>query len=77
MYRVLGRALQTLWWNERGNVFILFGATAIPLFLFMGGAVDFASYTRYKGDLANAVDAASLALARQGVISTKPRRPPS
>ena len=38
---------------------------AIPLFLFMGGAVDFARYTRYKADLANAVDAAALALARQ------------
>jgi Flp pilus assembly protein TadG len=65
MFRVLGRAVQRILRNERGNVFILFGATAIPLFLMMGGAVDFARYTRYKSDLASAVDAASLALARQ------------
>lgn len=52
--------------DERGNVFILVGASAIPLFMIMGGAVDFARYTRYKADLGNAVDAAALALAHQG-----------
>src|SRR6185436_15644395 len=51
--------------DNRGNVFVLFGATAIPLMLILGGALDFARYTRYRTDLANAVDAASLALARQ------------
>jgi Flp pilus assembly protein TadG len=65
MLRVLGRAVRALSQNERGNVFILFAATSLPLFLIMGGAVDFARYTRYKSDLASAVDAASLALARQ------------
>jgi hypothetical protein len=52
--------------DEGGNVFVLFGATAIPLLLLMGGAVDMARHARYKADLANAVDAAALALARQG-----------
>jgi Flp pilus assembly protein TadG len=51
--------------DERGNVFVLFGASAIPLLLIMGGAVDFARYARYKADLSNAVDSASLALARE------------
>jgi len=51
--------------DDRGNVFVLFGATAIPLMLILGGALDFARYTRYRTDLANAVDAAALALARQ------------
>lgn len=66
MYRILYRAWRRLRHDERGNMFILFGATSIPLFLFMGGAVDFTRYTRYKNDLANAVDAAALALARRG-----------
>ncbi len=51
--------------DEGGNVFILFGACAIPLLLIMGGAIDISRYTRYKTDLSNAVDAAALALARQ------------
>lgn len=61
------RGLASRWRDdERGNVFILFGATAIPLILVLGGAVDFARYARYKGELSNAVDSAALALARQG-----------
>ena len=52
--------------DQCGNVFILFAATSVPLLLAMGGAVDFARYARYKAELANAVDAAALALARQG-----------
>ena len=52
--------------DERGNIFVLFGASSIPLLLIMGGAVDLARYTRHKADLSNAVDAASLALARVG-----------
>ena len=66
MMRVLGDVWRRLRRNEDGNVFVLFGATAIPLLLLMGGAVDFARYTRYKADLSNAVDAAALALARKG-----------
>ena len=52
--------------DERGNIFVLFGASSIPLLLIMGGAVDLARYTRHKADLSNAVDAAALALARVG-----------
>ena len=33
--------------------------------MFMGGAVDVARFARYRADLANAVDSAALALARQ------------
>src|SRR3954449_2895699 len=52
--------------DEGGNIFILFGASAIPLLLIMGGAIDFTRYNRYKAELSNAVDSAALALARQG-----------
>lgn len=62
----LSRLLQALLRNERGNIAILFGATAIPLLLVMGGAVDLVRFARYKADLSNAVDAAALALGRQG-----------
>jgi Flp pilus assembly protein TadG len=65
MFRVLRSAVRRFRRDERGNVFILFGASAIPLMLIMGGAVDIARYARYKVELANAVDAAALALARQ------------
>ncbi len=62
----LGRdLLRRLRRDERGNIFILFAASAIPLFMFMGGAIDVARFSRYKGDLSNAVDSAALALARQ------------
>lgn len=71
MLRQLKDALSRLRWDQSGNVFILFAATAIPLLLVMGGAVDFARYTRYKAELANAVDAAALALARQGAGYTE------
>ena len=57
--------------DQRGNVFILFGATAIPLLLVMGGAVDVIRYLRYKGELSNAVDAAALALARTSPNATE------
>lgn len=66
MGRLIRGILRRFRRDERGNVFILFGATAIPLLLIMGGVVDLARYTRYKNELSNAVDAASLALARQG-----------
>jgi Flp pilus assembly protein TadG len=52
--------------DERGNVFILFGACAIPLLLLMGGVIDLARYSRYKMELANALDSAALALGRKG-----------
>ena len=58
-------ALRRLRRDQRGNIFILFAASAIPLMVFMGGAVDVARFARYKADLANAVDSAALALVRQ------------
>jgi hypothetical protein len=65
MLRSIGQIWHRLRGDENGNVFVLFGATAIPLLLIMGGAVDFARYNRYKADLANAVDSGALALARR------------
>lgn len=65
MRKCLQTVLRRFRRDERGNVFVLFGASAIPLLLIMGGAVDVARYARYKADLSNAVDAAALALARQ------------
>jgi Flp pilus assembly protein TadG len=59
-------ALARLWNDRRGNIAIMFAAASIPLLLVMGGAVDFARFARYKAELANAVDAAALALARVG-----------
>src|SRR5688572_19444826 len=49
---------------ESGNVAILFVASAIPLLLLLGGAVDFTRYNRYKLKLTNATDSAALALVR-------------
>lgn len=65
MFKILRNAFRRLRRDEGGNVFVLFGACAVPLLLIMGGALDFARYTRYKTDLSNAVDSAALALARQ------------
>lgn len=65
MYSTLREVFRSFRCDDRGNVFVLFGAMAIPLLLIMGGAVDFARYTRYRTDLSNAVDAAALALSRQ------------
>ena len=65
MYNFVLNALRRLKRDERGNVFILFAATAIPLMLIMGGAADLARFLRYKTELVNAVDAAALALSRQ------------
>ncbi len=52
--------------DERGNIIILFGVLLVPLVLLLGGSADLARFTRYKSQLSNAVDAASLALARRG-----------
>ena len=58
-WRRLGR-------DEAGQIFILFGASVIPIMLLIGGALDVSRLTRHKMDLANAIDAAALALARKG-----------
>ncbi len=59
-------ALRALRRAESGNVAILFAAAAVPLLLAMGGAVDLMRFARHKAELANAIDAAALALARVG-----------
>ena len=64
MFQLRG-TLRRPWRDDRGNVYILFAALAVPLLLVMGGAVEFARYARYKATLSNAVDSAALALARQ------------
>ena len=66
MFPRIQSALHRLRRDEGGNIAILFGASAIPLLLLMGGAVDIARFSRYKADLANAVDSASLSLAKNG-----------
>ena len=66
MLRSLKQAGRKFLPDERGNIFVLFGALAVPLLLVMGGAIDVARYARHKAELANAVDAAALALARKG-----------
>lgn len=71
MQHFLRDAFRRLLSDERGNIFVLFGASAIPLLLIMGGAVDFTRYTRYKTELSNAVDAAAIALARQDPDATE------
>lgn len=48
--------------DERGGI-VLFVATIAPLLIIMGGAVDFARFSRYKTALANTIDAAAIALA--------------
>ncbi len=65
MFRFFCDAARRFRRDERGNIFVLFGASVIPLLLVMGGAVDVGRYERYKGELMSAVDAAALALARQ------------
>lgn len=71
MYKFFQAAFQRYRGDERGNIFVLFGATAIPLLLIMGGVVDVARYARYKADLSSAVDAAALALARRHASYTE------
>ena len=66
MFPRIQSALHRLRRDEGGNIALLFGASAIPLLLLMGGAVDIARFSRYKADLANAVDSASLSLAKNG-----------
>ena len=53
------RGFRSLMRDEDGNIAILFGATVMPLILFLGGAVDITRYNRHKTDLANALDAAA------------------
>ena len=65
MLRSFKNCLRRFRRDESGNIFVLFGASSVPLLLIMGGAVDLVRYTRYKAELSSAVDSASLALSRK------------
>src|SRR5688572_3392972 len=69
MRNVLFRARESFARNERGNVAILFAATAVPLIALLGGAVDMARHQSHEKQLLNAMDAATIALVRQGELS--------
>ena len=58
------RRLLNLWRDQRGNTAIIFGLAVVPLLALGGGAVDFASRARVRGEIQSAADTASLAAAR-------------
>lgn len=64
MWKVLFRARDRFARDQRGNVAVLFAFSAIPLVGLLGGAVDVTRHQRYKAELANAMDAAAIALVR-------------
>jgi len=64
MGNVLFRARDGFARNQRGNVAILFAASAIPLIGLLGGAVDITRHQRFKTEILNAMDATAIALAR-------------
>ena len=51
--------------DERGNVAVMFGLMAVPLMLFVGGAVDFGTAMREQSKLQSAADAAALSAASE------------
>lgn len=54
------RKISSFWRNRRGNVAVIFGLTAMPAVMLVGGALDFARAARYADHLQAAVDAATL-----------------
>jgi len=64
MWKVLFRARQRFACNQRGNVTIFFAFSAVPLIGLLGGAVDVTRHHRHKAELANALDAAAIALVK-------------
>ena len=64
------KSVLNLFRQEDGNIAIMFCAAALPLVLIMGGAIDLVRFNRYKEQLASAVDAAALALAREDLVMT-------
>lgn len=64
MWKVLFRARQRFVSDQRGNFTVLFAFSAVPLIGLLGGAVDVTRHHRYKAELANALDAAAIALVR-------------
>jgi Flp pilus assembly protein TadG len=69
MWKVLFRARRRFARDQRGNVAILFAAAAVPLVGIMGGAVDITRQQHYRVEIANALDAAAIALVRHGATS--------
>lgn len=69
MWKVLFRAWDRFDQDQRGNVAILFAATAVPLIGLLGGAVDVTRHHRYKTEILNAMDATAIALARKGELT--------
>jgi Flp pilus assembly protein TadG len=64
--RVLPSLFRLLRCENSGNVAVIFALAVIPMLLFMGGALDIVRYNRYKWELSNIVDAAAVALGREG-----------
>jgi Flp pilus assembly protein TadG len=56
--------------SNSGNVAVIFALIAVPLIVAMGGTVDYTRGARARGDMQDAIDATSLALARQADIGT-------
>lgn len=67
MWKVLLRARGCFARDQRANVGVLFAFSAVPLIGLLGGAVDVARHHRYKTELMNTMDAATLALVRSGI----------
>ena len=66
MFKLPFRALRRFDKDQRGNVAVLFAFSMVPLIGLLGGAVDVARHQRYKVEIANAMDAAAIALVRRG-----------
>ena len=66
MRKVLLRARDRFGRDQRGNVAVLFAFSAVPVIALLGGSVDLARHSRYKTQILNAMDAAAVALVRQG-----------
>jgi Mg-chelatase subunit ChlD len=64
MRNMLFRAAHRFDRDQRGNVAVLFAFSMVPLIGLLGGAVDFARYSRYQTAILNALDATALALVR-------------
>lgn len=67
------RGLLGFWRDQRGNTAIIFGLAVIPLLALGGGAVDFATRARVRGELQSATDTAALAAARTVQLSRMDR----
>lgn len=56
--------IQSFWRNKNGNIAMTFALTLIPIFMLIGGSVDFHRRQNYEVKLQSAVDSATLAAAR-------------